>query len=159
MSTLRENPGRLTFLSRTLALLGLWWILTEGDIDSWSFGLPASALCAWLSLHTMPAASARPRAVLGFLGFFLWRSAAGAWDVALRVLAPPLPIEPALVLYRTSLPEGWARLLFVNSISLTPGTLGADLEGDRVQVHLLDKGRNPEASLRSLEDRIAAMLR
>jgi multicomponent Na+:H+ antiporter subunit E len=48
-----------------------------------------------------------------------------------------------------------ARLVFVDSISLLPGTLSADLQGDLVTVHALDIGDDIERSLQTLERRVA----
>ena len=45
----------------------------------------------------------------------------------------------------------------MNCISLLPGTLAADLDGDRVVLHLLDTGVDPEPDLRRLEDAIAGL--
>lgn len=59
-------------------------------------------------------------------------------DVARRVLAPSLPIRPAVVEVRTELKSALGRMLLANSITLTPGTLVIDVRGDRLFVHWID---------------------
>ena len=44
-----------------------------------------------------------------------------------------------------------------NCISLLPGTLAARLDGDRVELHLLDESVDPEPGLLRLEQAIARM--
>ncbi|MDJ0521779.1 MAG: Na+/H+ antiporter subunit E [Planctomycetota bacterium] len=56
-------------------------------------------------------------------------------DVAWRVLHPALPIRPGIVKARTSLKTPGARVLLANSITLTPGTLSVDVDGDMLYVH------------------------
>ena len=51
-----------------------------------------------------------------------------------------------------------ARVLMTNCISLLPGTLAARLDGDRVELHLLDESMDPEPELLRLEQAIAHTL-
>jgi multicomponent Na+:H+ antiporter subunit E len=60
------------------------------------------------------------------------------FDVARRVVSPSLPIRPAVVEVRTGLRSALGRMLLANSITLTPGTLTIDVEGDRLLVHWID---------------------
>jgi multicomponent Na+:H+ antiporter subunit E len=139
------------------SLAGLWWLLSEGDVASWAVGLPAIALGLWLG-RGLGQDSAPRLSLVGacrFLLFFLRESMRGGLDVAGRVLAPRLRIEPGLAVYRTRLTGGPALLLFANSASLLPGTLCADLEQDRLQLHLLDADQDPEPDLRRLEAAVA----
>jgi multicomponent Na+:H+ antiporter subunit E len=66
-----------------------------------------------------------------------------------------LRLAPALVPFDTALPPGLPRVLLLNSISLTPGTLSADIRDDTVWVHVLDGGGGHEAALAGLEARLA----
>ncbi|MEA2115747.1 MAG: cation transporter, partial [Thermodesulfobacteriota bacterium] len=58
----------------------------------------------------------------------------------------------------TLLPEGSARIFFVNTISLLPGTLSADLNGNRVTIHTLDRGLPIWANIQGLEYHVAALM-
>jgi len=56
-------------------------------------------------------------------------------DLAARVLAPSLPINPALVEINTRLKSPLGKLLLANTITLTPGTLTVDVVDDQLLVH------------------------
>jgi multicomponent Na+:H+ antiporter subunit E len=60
--------------------------------------------------------------------------------VAMIVLHPKLPISPGLVIMRNELKNDLPRVLYANSITLTPGTITVDLEGDLHIVHAFTRG-------------------
>jgi multicomponent Na+:H+ antiporter subunit E len=60
--------------------------------------------------------------------------------VAVIVLHPRLPISPGLVIMRNELKHDLTRVLYANSITLTPGTITVDLEGDLHIVHAFTRG-------------------
>ncbi len=53
------------------------------------------------------------------------------------VLSPSLPISPALIYYRASQRTELGRVLFGNSVTLTPGTVTTDVEGEDLRIHAL----------------------
>ena len=53
------------------------------------------------------------------------------------ILDPRLPIRPGLVRYRAPQRTEVGRVLYANSITLTPGTLTARMDGDELEVHSL----------------------
>lgn len=53
--------------------------------------------------------------------------------------------------FRTRLSGQRARLLFINSVSLLPGTLAADLQEDHLKIHALDRSVDFTEDLRRLE--------
>jgi multicomponent Na+:H+ antiporter subunit E len=55
--------------------------------------------------------------------------------LAAIVLSPSLPIEPGIVKVRTRLKSRMGRLMLANSITLTPGTLTVEMEGEWLYVH------------------------
>jgi multicomponent Na+:H+ antiporter subunit E len=58
-------------------------------------------------------------------------------QVAYLVLHPRMPIEPGLLLFRTKMRKGIARVTLANSITLTPGTITASLEDGNYIIHNL----------------------
>lgn len=54
------------------------------------------------------------------------------------IIRPKMPIHTTLVTFRADLPSAHARMILGNSITLTPGTLTIDIEGDKFTVHALD---------------------
>lgn len=55
------------------------------------------------------------------------------------ILSERHEIEPVLVSFTTDLKTDFAKVLLANSITLTPGTITAELEGNEFRVHALDK--------------------
>lgn len=67
------------------------------------------------------------------------------WHVAKLVISPKINISPAVVKIKTDLKTAIGRLALCNSITLTPGTLVVDIQGDTLYVHCIDVERdNPE---------------
>ena len=60
-------------------------------------------------------------------------------SVALIVLNPKLPISPGIVIMRCDLERSLTRVLFVNSITLCPGTITVELEDNLLIVHAFTK--------------------
>jgi multicomponent Na+:H+ antiporter subunit E len=142
-------------LGRATLFALVWLSLTGGDPGSWLLGGPAVVAATWLSARVSPPLAFRPLAFLAFCGSFAWRSLLGAVDVAGRALGPRVRLAPALIDYRTRLPEGLPRVFFVNCVSLTPGTLGADLDGDHLRIHVLDGSQAQAEALEAIEAAIA----
>lgn len=156
-----DNPAALVpgILARTAILALLWWIIVQGQVGAWLIGLPAVALAIMVSVYFGD--TDLPRVSLAglarFIVFFLRESVRGGFDVARRTLAPRLRIQPGFKNYRTRLNEPLARVLLINCISLLPGTLAARLDGDQVELHLLDAGEDPAPDLIRLEQAIARL--
>ncbi len=55
--------------------------------------------------------------------------------VALIVLNPRLPISPGMIIMRCDLKRSLIRVLYVNSITLCPGTITVELEDNLLIVH------------------------
>ena len=59
-------------------------------------------------------------------------------DVMLRVIHPDVPIRPGIVKVRTKLTGEMGRTFLANSITLTPGTLTVDIDGQNLYVHWIN---------------------
>jgi multicomponent Na+:H+ antiporter subunit E len=140
---------------------GLWWVLAGGDPDSWVVGLPTVLGATWAAHRLGKGRPLRlsPWGLLVFVPFFLWESLRGGVDVALRTLAPRPRVSPGFVRYRTGLAAPAARIFFANGVSLLPGTLAADLDGDRLEVHVLNLGTDTTAELERLERAVGRLFR
>ncbi|ELY57827.1 Na+/H+ antiporter subunit E [Natronococcus jeotgali] len=95
-------------------------------------------------------------AVAGYLGAFGWELVRANVDVAYRVLSPGMPIEPDVILVPLRVESAAAVTVIANSITITPGTVTLDHDGDAnaLYVHVID-GRAPAdvaAPIRSWED-------
>ena len=63
-------------------------------------------------------------------------------DVAKRVIAPSLPINPGIVKVKTKLKSRTGRLLLANLITLTPGTLSLDVKDEFLYIHWINVTSN-----------------
>ena len=76
-----------------------------------------------------------------------------------RALTPAMPLNPTVLRHELSLPPGPARVFLTNALSLMPGTVGADLRGDALVVHLLVGASGSQDRVRELERRVARVFR
>ena len=139
------------------ALLALfWWILSNGDLESWVIGGPVVLLATGSSLLVSHGVNHQWRlsGLISFVPFFLWRSFCGSIDVARRAMHPKMPLEPAFIDYNLSLSDGAPRLFMANVVSLLPGTLSAELREDCLKVHVLDANADVLGELQGLESKV-----
>lgn len=75
-----------------------------------------------------------------------------------RILTVEEEMDPIIVKIRTTLKSDFTKMLLANSITLTPGTITVELEGDEYTIHCLDtslaeglEGSDIEKALKKLE--------
>ncbi|AVW91450.1 Na+/H+ antiporter subunit E [Celeribacter baekdonensis] len=128
---------------RLFATLMLFWLLLNGSISPATLitGVIVAAIIALFfgsSLSFLSGLRLTPAAFLasvGFIGFFLKELIKANLILAKLVLTPALPISPAIVKVRTTLTDPVGRLLLANAITLTPGTLTCDIQGEWLYIH------------------------
>jgi len=140
---------------RALLFSLIWWILTEGVMNSWMIGVPFIFFATLSSMVLLPPHSWSLIGIVRFIPFFLWHSLCAGVDVARRALHPRLPISPGMYDYRWRLPPGMPRVVMANTVSLLPGTLSTKLEEDTLQVHVLDQEGAFASDLIMIETRVA----
>lgn len=75
--------------------------------------------------------------VLFYIPWLIWQIVVASLQVAAVVLNPKMPIDPALLRFKTKLPNTSAKVILGNSITLTPGTITVQIKGDEFLVHAL----------------------
>ena len=75
--------------------------------------------------------------ILGYLPWLMFQILRANLDVARRVLGPTLAISPRMFRVRATQRTDLGRVIFANSITLTPGTVSVELEGSEILVHAL----------------------
>lgn len=135
------------FLLITLILLGFWFLMSP---DFGFFNVMVGVLsCLGITYFWSPDLF-RPGYPMGFtigqLGKFLlyfihlgYNILLANISVAIIVLSPKMPITPGFILLKTKLTHDLTRVLYANSITLTPGTITIDLNGNRLLVHALTR--------------------
>lgn len=125
------------------ATLLLFWVLLNASLarDVLLVGALASGVIAfffrghlaWFSeLRLTPKALAT---TVAYVFFYLKELVKSNVNVAVIVLSPSLPVNPGIVTVRTKLKSAMGRMLLANSITLTPGTLTVDLDGELLHIH------------------------
>jgi multicomponent Na+:H+ antiporter subunit E len=70
-----------------------------------------------------------------YIPIFLWYMVKANIDVAYRALHPERPIKPGIVKIKTILKTDIAKVFLANSITLTPGTMTCEIDGDNLYIH------------------------
>lgn len=125
------------------ATLLLFWIMLMGSVerDVMVVGVLASLVITLLyprGLSFFTEFRATPRAFVAgvlYYGFFFKELIKSNLRLTAIVLSPSLPIKPGIVKVRTRLKSRMGRLMLANSITLTPGTLTVEMDGEWLYVH------------------------
>ena len=145
---LKEKSMRIKFKVRLfdfLLLFLVWWALTwTMDPITLGVGVLVSAGMSLYLADLFPSdmillfAPRRFFWLLVYIPYFLYFVFKANLDVLYRVLHPDLPINPGIVKVRTGLTTDLAKTILANSITLTPGTLSVDIEGEYIYVHWIN---------------------
>ena len=119
------------------------WLLWSGHTEPLllTFGVGSCLFIVWLVRrmegddHAQIPLVAWPRLVL-YMPWLVWEIVKSNLHVARMVLTPGA-ISPRLVRTKASQATDFGRVLYANSITLTPGTITLDLRGDELLVHAL----------------------
>ena len=153
--------GLAARLLEVVVLTGVFIAWTGFGLEALVFGIVAAVLATWIRRQTGSGTAARwsPKGVIEFVPYFLRVSLVGGIDVARRAWSPSMPLNPGFVVYPLRLePDGPAAVFFAAVISLVPGTLCAELDGETsVVVHLLDRRASVEEELIHLEQKVARL--
>ncbi|MFP1677435.1 Na+/H+ antiporter subunit E [Alloalcanivorax sp. C16-2] len=124
-------------------LLWLSWLLLNGF--SWGHGLLGLVLAVVLPLGTRPFWPNVPRLrdfpkLVRFVLVVHWDIITANLVVARLILGSPRKLRPAFVEMPLELTDDFAITLLTSTISLTPGTVSADVSEDRrtLLIHALD---------------------
>jgi multicomponent Na+:H+ antiporter subunit E len=121
----------------------VFWVALNGSLaaDVVAVGVVTSLVIAWISPQGLALISqyrATPKAVwtgVVYVLFFLKELVKSNVNLAKVVLNPALPIRPGIVKTHVKLKSPMGRMLLCNSITLTPGTLSVELDGEWLYVH------------------------
>lgn len=136
----KVKPGVILFF----ILFGLWITLAGTDRDELIMAAVTSLILSVIfasKADILGNIRLNPKAfVFSFIYVFvfLWELSKSTWDVAKRVLSPRLPIHPGIVKVKTKLKSPLGRLILANSITLTPGTMTVETDGEFFYIHWID---------------------
>ena len=128
----------LTCLATWLLLSGHYTPLLIGS------GIAVSLLVTWLAwrMRVIDDEGFPVRLLvrsLWYAPWLLWQIVLANIDVAKRILDPKLPISPNMIRVKASQCSDLGRVIYANSITLTPGTLSTAVTSEDIEVHALSR--------------------
>lgn len=142
------KAGNLSTYVGTTFILFIFWLLITWSLHYQQLiaGLLCSVLvvifCKDILIYPNERFKIRPITLVKFVVYFanLFVEIIQAnMQVAKIVLSRKMPISPTLIEFKTNLKDDLSKVILANSITLTPGTLTIDLEGDVYLVHGLTR--------------------
>jgi len=126
------------FLLTFSVWVGLTWSLEPFSLFFGILVALVGVLLLWDLFPPNMALLFTPKRILALLlyaPYFIYCVIHANLDVAYRVLHPDMPIKPGIVKVKTTLKTDLAKTFLANSITLTPGTLTVDIDGEYLYIH------------------------
>ena len=134
-------------------LLFLLWIVLNGrfTLDAGMAEIIVSGVIvtALVYAFAVTALGLKPRAelyfwrnaflLLAYAAVLVWEVLRSNFAVIIIILNKKKKISPAVVKFKIPLKKSFSRMLLSNSITLTPGTITIEQNGDEYTVHCLDR--------------------
>ncbi len=98
-----------------------------------------------------------PLRSLRYLPWLLWEIVKANLHVAARILHPRMPISPRLITVRCTQTHDIGRVIYANSITLTPGTVSVDTHGEEITVHALTDEAAEDLLAGTMDRRVTRM--
>lgn len=146
-----------------MVTLFLFWLVLSGFFTPFLMTMGAvSALAVVWFAHRMEVIDHEGHPIhLGRSAILYWpwllkEIVKSAWDVTRIIVDPRLPISPTLVRVKTSQKSTVGQVVYANSITLTPGTISVEVEGDEILVHALTRGGAAAVAEGDMDRRVTA---
>jgi multicomponent Na+:H+ antiporter subunit E len=154
------------FIILVLALAAIWLLLSGYFDEPLLLGLGAVSVlfAAWFAhrAHILDAESVPGGVFPGVLGYMVWLGVEiGKANllVARQALAVEPKLSPKLFLVPNPPQTTLGKVIFANSITLTPGTVTVDLRENEILVHGLTEELADEAGIAAMGARVARIER
>ncbi len=123
------------------------WLLLSGHFEPLilSFGAASVALVVFLA-HRMDVVDHEGHPVHlswklpVYWVWLVWQIIVSNLSVARKILSPDMRIDPRLISVDAGQKDDLDRVVYANSITLTPGTVSLRLDEGKILVHALDEG-------------------
>lgn len=140
------------FIGILLAIV-VFWMANSGHYTPLLLGFGAASFVVTMFLSARLKVIDREGApyvrLVGFLSYYpwlFWEVVKSNWVVIKACLRADIDISPALVKVKTICKTDLAKVTFANSITMTPGTVTIEIDGDKLLVHgLYEANTVPEA--------------
>jgi len=167
MSDSNDTFKLKNFIYLFLLLLIIWVILTNSfQLQEFGLGILISLVLSiflsknYTQLGLPPFSFKRLIYLIAYVFVLFIEIAKANFDVAYRVIHPKMPIQPGVVIIKTSLKQDMAKLILANSITLTPGTFTLDIKGDELLIHWINvRSEDIEESTKNIGERFEKYLK
>ena len=149
------NSNKIIHIGGMLITLLALWLLLSGHYTPLllSLGFLSVALVTLICLRMNIFTFEQPEIlsqIIKYIPYVFWliiEIVKSNIDVIKRILNPSLPISPQWVTIRATQKSDFSKVVHANSITLTPGTISMDVDGNNIDVHALsESGVNGLAS-------------
>jgi multicomponent Na+:H+ antiporter subunit E len=159
----RPRPISLALLFFKAMALFVFWVFLSASFE-WihlGLGLILSFAVAWINSDRSPFVP-KFRLWLRAPFYLLWlfyKIIQSSLHLSKLILHPALPIAPQLISVDSKLRHHAAVVLLGNSITLTPGTITAEVDGNKLLVHVIDKVSGEDIVSKEIESKIAEIFK
>ena len=157
----KPRPVSSQFLALKTTALFVLWVMLSASFDGihLGLGLILSFTVAWINSGHSPFV---PKfrlwgKILLYIPWLFFKIVQSSLHVSKLILHPALPIDPKLIDIKANLGHHAAVVLLGNSITLTPGTITAEVDRNTLIVHALDEASGEDVTNKTFESRIAGM--
>ncbi len=145
-------------------LLFFFWILLSGHSEPLflGLGLVSCTIAVFIAnrMYTIDQESHPIHLSLKLPAYWLWL----AWEVIKSNIAvvklvwhPAMPISPTVVRVKASQASDLGKIVFANSITLTPGTVSMDVGNDQIEVHAITRTLAEDLQSGVMDRRVAEL--
>ncbi|MBE7637403.1 hypothetical protein GUA87_11155 [Sneathiella sp. P13V-1] len=97
--------------------------------------------------------------IVSYWFWLFWEIVKSNIDVAKCVLFPGKYLQPSMFKSKVSQKSDLGKVIYANSITLTPGTVTVDLDDDTVLVHALTQGTADGVKSGEMDQRVTRVMR
>ena len=149
-----------------LSLLALW-LLLSGIYKPLiiGFGVFSSICCIWIASKLNLVGKrglASDVSLSGLVSYLFWLTVEigkADWAVAKVILSETLPVRHRLIAVPASQKSDFGKMIFANSITITPGTITVETETDHFIVHALTDNAADQKALAEMGKNVSALER
>ncbi|QBY04073.1 cation transporter [Thalassotalea sp. HSM 43] len=152
------------YLTKWAILLSMFWLLLSGYIQPLMLGFGAASVAVVLvilkrmdDIDKEPLQNGTGLQIIRYLPFLIGQIIRSSLQVTQLIWRSPVTLTPALAKVKTKHVPRHKRVLYANSITLTPGTLAVDLVNDELTVHALQESSIDELAEGEMEKKIASI--
>lgn len=124
--------------------LTIFWTLLSGHFSTFMLACAAGSILLTLfialRMDVIDAEAQPVHLTARIIPYWLWLAkevAKANLDVCRRIWSPHLDISPTMICLTASQKTPLGTMLYANSITVTPGTVCVNIEGDKMEVHAL----------------------